>query len=377
MAAFKDGLDEAAVRSSAACVLAAWPEFDAEGFIEAAASGLESRELKERVAWIAEQYREFLPKDFEKAIKILVSALGPAGPKSGDEAWGSNTPDAITGFRAWPVSFFVGAYGLDHPEASLDALAEITRRFTGEFAIRHFLLRDPERTLARMHAWAQSDDQHLRRLASEGSRPRLPWGVQLKPFIADPRPVFALLERLKHDPEESVRRSVANNLNDIARDNPDQVLDLLQRWQAEGGLHPRLVPHACRTLIKQGEPRALRLQGYAVPPQLEVARFELAERSLRLGDTMQLETELRSRGSAPQKLAIDYVLDLVGAKGKRREKVFKGSVRTLKPGAVLTVRWKKGLTEISTRRYYDGPHSLQLLINGERLARADFELSGC
>jgi len=378
MAAFKDELNDEAVRSIASCVVAVHPRFDASGFAAVTIPGLAERELKARVGWIAEQLRAFLPADFGAAINVLIAALGPAGAKSGADAWGPKAPGTLSGFRAWPVAFFVGAYGTGHLVTSLDALEQITRRWTGEFAIRQFLLSDPEPTLARMHTWTQSEDQHLRRLASEGSRPRLPWGIRLGPFVQDPSAPLALLEALKDDPEEYVRRSVANNLNDISKDHPAIVLDVLERWTAEvGEARRRLVAHALRTLVKEGEPRALRLLGYSVPPRIEVVSFALEESSIALGQTLRASAELRSVGPADQMLAIDYAMDLVGANGKRREKIFKGSVRGLRGGETVTVRWKQPIAVITTRRYYNGPHGLELIVNGQRLERVGFELSGC
>jgi 3-methyladenine DNA glycosylase AlkC len=375
MAAFKDELDHKAVRSIALRVGAVAPSFDCEAFVAATCPGLDSRELKGRVSWIAQQLQHALHPDFERSSETLIAALGPAGAPSGDDLWGPKVDGDLRGFLAWPIAHFIGAYGVGSWDTSMRALEEVTKRFSGEFAIRHFLLREQDRTLARMLAWTGSDDQHIRRLASEGCRPRLPWGIQLKSFVADPSPVLPVLEALRHDPEEYVRRSVANNLNDIAKDHPDVVLDTLERWCAQG-VAPRLTSHALRTLVKQGNPRALRLLGFAVPAQLTVESFEVTA-AVELGGVLRIATRLRSTAQAPQRLAVDYVLGLVGAKNKPRQKVFKGSVRTLAPGESTTIHWKHHLKHVTTRRYYDGRQAVELVINGQPLAKSGFELSGC
>lgn len=377
MAAFKDQLNIGAVERIAASIHAEWPDFDHTGFVEATAARLEALELKGRVKHIADRLREYLPDDVPRAMALLVASLGPPGAPSGADAWGPDSADErhTSGFLVWPMTQFVQDHGAPHFEESMAALEELTRRFTAEFAIRPFAIAQPDRVLARAHAWTQSPDQHLRRLASEGLRPRLPWGQQLKQYIQDPAPVLDLLERLKDDPEEYVRRSVANHLNDITKDHPDAVVEVGARW-LEGASKERawIVKHACRTLIKKGHPGALRMLGFAVPPQLEVRRFSVAPRTLAVGGTLAVEVELRSNAAGAQKLAIDYVMHMQKARNKTSAKVWKGSERVLPAGESASLSFTRPLKAVSTRTYYPGRHDVDLVINGVTLGHATFDL---
>jgi 3-methyladenine DNA glycosylase AlkC len=281
----------------------------------------------------------------------------------------------VESLPVWPLTHFVASHGLDHPDAALDALAEMTRRFTAEFALRPFLLRHPDRTLARLAAWSRSPDQHLRRAASEASRPRLPWGIRLAPYVADPEPVIRLITPLRADPEPYVRRSVANNLNDIAKDHPERVLAIAEAWWAEGSADTRaLVRHALRTLIKAGHPRALGLLGYTVPARVVVEDLRLSRPVITLGETQELTCTLRSTADAPQRLLVDFLLGMARARGRRGEKVFKGRQLTLSPRGSDRLVFRLPLRAVTTRRYYAGLHSLRLLVCGERRESLSFEL---
>jgi len=205
-----------------------WLEFDNSGFIDAAFNDLETLELKARSEHIMHTMSKYLPADFEMAGEIMLASLSPA--LDGDLFSESVDEHGISGWAIIPMAHYVGLYGHDHFEQSMLLFKELTKRFSSEFGIRFFLLAAPEKTLDAMRAWTQDNDKHVRRLVSEGARPRLPWAMQLPRFIQDPAPVIALLEMLKDDPELYVRRSVANNLNDIARDHPDLVAELVTSW---------------------------------------------------------------------------------------------------------------------------------------------------
>ncbi len=375
MAAFKERLDPSAVERIAAGISSAWGDFDAPSFVAATVPGLASLELKARVQHIADRLREHLPRDVPSALAILCASLGPPGAPSGGDPWGPDDPRHTTGMLVWPLTQFVQDHGRPHFDESMAALQEMTRRFTGEFALRPFAVAAPDRTLAVALHWTQSPDQHLRRLASEGLRPRLPWGLQLKQYIKDPSPLLPIVEALKDDSEEYVRRSVANLLNDVAKDHPEWVVELCARWLAEpGGDRARLVRHACRTLVKQGHPGALALQGFAVPPELELLDFMVSPQSVRVGETLAVSGRLRSTAQGPQKLCIDYVMHLQRARGKTGEKVFKGGNRTIAAGEEVALSFSRPMVAVSTRRYYPGTHDVELVVNGVRLARATFEL---
>jgi len=373
--AFKHAFDPAAARRIGDAVTA--PGFDRAAYLAAALPGLTDLEMKDRVRQLAAALRAGLPGPFPADAAALVAALGPPGAPAGGDFWGPDDEGApgLVSFPVWPLTRFVALNGLGHPDAAIDALGEMTRRFTAEFALRPYLLQHRDLTLARLAAWARSPDQHLRRAASEATRPRLPWGVRLAPFVADPEPVIRLITPLRADPEPYVRRSVANNLNDIAKDHPDRVLEVAEAWWAEGGPPTRaLVRHALRTLIKAGHPRALRLLGFTVPARVAVEGLRLSRARLTLGETQALSFTLRSTSDAPQRLLVDYVLGMARARGKRGEKVFKGRQLTLSPRGSEDLTFRLPLRAVTTRRYYAGAHSLQLLVCGERLQAASFEL---
>jgi 3-methyladenine DNA glycosylase AlkC len=274
----------------------------------------------------------------------------------------------------WGVGEYVARRGLVAPERALATLRELTQRFSAEFAIRPFIAAHPALTFATLERWAQDPSAHVRRLVSEGSRPRLPWGMRLQALVADPSPTLPLLAALQDDPSESVRRSVANHLNDIAKDHPALVV----RWVRDHlkGASPErraLLRHASRTLIKQGHAGALAAWGLNTAFQgsaLLVAR----PARVALGDTLELTLRLRSRAHKPQRLAIDYAVHHVNANGGTTPKVFKGWVLELPPHGELELTKKHSMRPVTTRRYHPGRHAITVQINGRRHAEAAFTL---
>ncbi|MGB0386637.1 MAG: DNA alkylation repair protein [Ardenticatenaceae bacterium] len=343
-----------------------YPDFALESFVEQVSSGLEALELKQRVAHMSAGLRNYLPAAYPEAVNLLVAILGAENP--GEEGV----------FGEWyflmPVAYFVEAYGLEHFEVSMAAMYEITKRHTSEFAIRPFLMRYPQRTLQMLHEWVEDENFHVRRLVSEGSRPRLPWGSQLRAFIEDPRPLLPLLEALKNDPSLYVRRSVANNLNDISKDHPKLVIETLVRWHQDASQETLwIIRHALRTLLKQGHPDALRLLGYG-EPQLTLHHLRLEPPAIRLGNSLSISFTLQSESDDTQKLMIDYLVHFVKANGKTRPKVFKLSKKTLKSGETIDLQKKHTIKPITTRRYYPGTHRIEIQINGKIFGGAEFEL---
>jgi 3-methyladenine DNA glycosylase AlkC len=324
--------------------------------------------LKQRVAAVAHALRQTLPADYPTALAIIVAALGPVpaeGPGMFDDGW-----------YAWPLATFVEQYGLAHPHESLAALHAITQRNTAEFAIRPFLAHHTELTLHTLHTWVRDPSFHVRRLVSEGTRPRLPWATQLPPFIADPTPVLALLESLRDDPSAYVRRSVANNLNDIAKDHPTQVLTIAQRWlHAAPPERERLVRHALRTLIKQGHPAALGLLGADPRAAVVLEQLDAAPTNLPIGATCELRATLRSTAATTQRLVIDYAVQFASVHGTLRRKVFKLRTSELAPGAALAITWNHSFRQLSTRRHYPGAHVIELQVNGIIVGQVNITLS--
>ncbi|MCU0492088.1 MAG: DNA alkylation repair protein [Chloroflexaceae bacterium] len=341
--------------------------FPAVPFVAQVAAGVGPLELKGRIALISAALRQHLPADYPTALAILLNILGP--PLASDEGMFNH------GYHLGPVAYFVEAYGLAHPNESLAAIHAITQRYTGEFAIRPFLVQHPEQTLAALQRWVHDESFHVRRMVSEGSRTRLPWASRLPAFVADPTPVLALLEQLRDDPSLYVRKSVANNLNDIAKDHPELVLATLARW-SEGAPEERrwLIKHALRVLVKQGHPEALRLVG-AGAAQVQLVALQVEPPQLAIGDTLTITCVLANETNAAQPLVVDYIVHLAGPNGKLRPKVFKLKVLTLDSGASVTLSKRHSFKPVTIRRYYAGRHRVEIQVNGAVLGGAEVELS--
>jgi len=365
----KEGLGVAAIKRIGANLRRAWRAFPEAEFFRSASEGLDHLELKQRVLHVIAVLAECLPSEFESAVDVLV--------KAGRRWDAGETNDPLSGFAAWPVIDFVGEYGLEYPDLSLDALRELTPLFSAEFAIRPFLTHHGQQTLTTLDGWVGDPDPHVRRLISEGTRPRLPWGKQLTQFVDDPRPVLKLLEQLKDDESEYIRRSVANNLNDISKDHPDLVIKTCQRWQRKASQERNgIIRHATRTLVKAKHPGVWGLLGYADPPEVRIKNFRLHDGTVRLGDDLLFELTLYSESDQSQRLVVDYTIHHVKANGQTSPKVFKLKTLTLKPGAPCDLKKRHPFRHITTRRYYAGQHSVEIVINGRSLGKQTFELTG-
>lgn len=233
--------------------------------------------------------------------------------------------------------------------------------------------------MPQMLIWAGHEHPAVRRLASEGCRPRLPWGVRLQNLVEDPRPILPILEKLKHDPEEAVRRSVANNLNDITKDHPEVVMKVVARWQGENDSSKeinKIIEHALRTLVKKGDSQALGLLGYPSDPQIVVRELRVEPVSIAIGDEVTFHYELESTADRDQNLMVDYVVFLVRFKGQPSQKVYKHKKITIKPGQVIRIQKRHSFRQVTTRNYYPGRHAIQPQINGVSFDRVEFELVG-
>ena len=349
-----------------------WPELDEKGFIAAAVKDLDLLELKGRTERITETMIEYFPADFKKAAKILLASL--ASPQDDNLSIGTANADGITGWAIMPLTHYVGLRGHDHFDLAMMLFKEMTKRASSEFDIRFFLLEAPEKTMAVLKTWATDSNQHVRRLVSEGSRPRLPWAMRLPQFIQDPSPVIELLELLKDDDEEYVRRSVANNLNDIAKDHPDVVAEIAARWMVDASKErKKLLRHACRTLIKNGHQKTLTVFGFK-PPRIQEARIDVLTPEVVFGDTLQFTLSIYSDSSTDQALVIDYRIHHQKANGKTSAKVFKWRTTTLPAKKMLTLTKKHGIKKITTRVYYPGKHAVEVMVNGVSVGKVTFQL---
>ena len=357
---FKDRISPALVAGLGRDLKAAWPEFPEEEFVKRACDGLASLEMKGRVVHVADALAATLPDDFRDAAQVIEKSLV--------------SPD-MNSWVVYCVDDFVARYGIDQPEVALPLMERLTSRWSCEFAIRPFIETHPEITFEYFDRWVQSDDEHLRRLVSEGSRPRLPWGGHLKEFIADPAPTIALLDRLVDDPSIYVRKSVANHLNDIAKDNPDLAIETARRWTAGGGDAERrawIVNHGMRSLIKKGDPEALALVGYDHDADVKLAGFSVTPAEIEVGEEVTIEFALSAADTTP--VMVDYAIHHAGASGVRGAKVFKLKRLELEPGTETTFVRRHRIREVSVRRIYPGPHLIEVQVNGRVLAAATVEV---
>ena len=374
MEPFKNLLSAQLVRDAGAHLQRVWPAFDRSQFEHLAQTGLDALELKARAHQLAAALEATLPDDFSQAAGVLEAALAPARASAEGIALQSTNAQGLAGWVIWPLTEYVARRGQATPERALQSLHAMTQRFSAEWAIRPFIEQHPAICWPTLQTWTADPSEHVRRLASEGSRPRLPWGLQLKGLIADPSPTLPLLRALQDDPSDYVRRSVANHLNDIAKDHPALVAD----WVAEflpGATVPRqqLLRHACRSLIKNGDARVLALWGVGQSFKGDVA-LSLVPTHIVLGEAVNLSVTLNSRSNKEQALVIDYAVHHVKADGSTSPKVFKGWTLTLAPGEQRQLKKTHAVKPITTRRYYAGQHVIDLRINGRVCAEAEFAL---
>lgn len=351
--------------------------FDDESFTKQALYNLDTLELKARSNQIVKALIQNMPADFGQAAILIESALAP--PSEDETIQFKANDKGLAGWMMMPITDYIAEASLrDNAKyftQGLGLLHACTQRFSAEFSIRPFLRDHTEKTLSELTTWATDKNVHVRRLVSEGSRPYLPWGLRLHVFAKDPTPILPLLTLLKDDSSEYVRRSVANNLNDIAKNHPDKVVQLVSAWWDESNKErTKLIKHACRTLLKDGHPQALALFGYP-PAKLEIIKFSLSSKVVKMGAEQEVTFSIQNKQKYAQKLLIDYAMHHQKANGKMSPKVFKWTSLTLEPGAQTTITKKHSFKAVTTRKYYVGQHKVEVLVNGKAFAVDDFELS--
>lgn len=355
----KNHFDRTLVELLAARFVDVHPAFDADAFGARLLAEFPTLELKDRINLVADELRRALPDDYVTALAMVVAVA---------------ETDGIEGFTAWPLCSFVERHGLIDPPASLMAMERLTRRFSCEFAVRPFLEDHLDLTLAAMNGWATSSDETVRRLPSEGTRPYLPWGPKVQALLDDSEIGIALLEKLRHDPSETVRRSVANHLNDIARNDPSRVTDICAEWSDDPATEPSMIRHALRSLVKKGDPAALAVLGFTTSPEVTIESFAVDPVALSLGSSITLAASLTSAATTNQRLVIDFVIHHVGATGATTPKVFKWTTLKLTPGDSAELVKRRKIATASTRRYHAGIHRVELQIAGQVMAEGSFEL---
>ncbi|WP_017446099.1 hypothetical protein [Gayadomonas joobiniege] len=347
------------------------PEFPVEPFIDTVLAELDSLELKARSQLIFSQLLRYLPKPLVCYQSQLVNTLAPITEPQTEQIL-SDHPTKLSGWILMPVAEFVAAKGHSDMPLAFDLLTQITKRFTAEFAVRSLLNQAPEQALVLLKQRLSHPNVHVRRWVSEGSRPRLPWAAHFTAVIEQPALTLDILLALKSDPSEYVRRSVANHLNDISKDHPTYFIELLAQWLPDADTQQRrLLKHASRTLIKNGDVKVLELWGY-VP--LQAVKCHLScETKISIGETLNIELELVSEATEPQPLMLDYSVWYLKKNGQLSQKVFKWKSFELPPGATKMTK-KHSFKPVTTRVYHAGHHRIDVQLNGHTLAQQTFEL---
>jgi 3-methyladenine DNA glycosylase AlkC len=349
-------------RATADAVTGAWAAFDHAAFLADILPTLDTLELMQRGQCIADALRRHLPDDFEAAAAILHSCL-PTQERPGLSGW------ALLSFNQ-----YIAAHGRSHLDTALRLLKALTPHFTAEFGIRPFIADDQDKAIAIIATWVTDPNHHVRRLASEGTRPRLPWAMRLPKLVSDPAPILPILKALVDDEEDYVRRSVANSLNDIAKDHPDLVADFVER-HTDGASKDRLwlLKHASRTLVKKGHAKALANFGYE-PLKDVTAMLDLSSDRIAFPGELVFEIRLANGGAESRTALLDYAIHHQKKDGSLTPKVFKGKSLVLGPGETVTMQKRHALRPITTRVYHPGLHRLEILLNGTSVATGDFRL---
>ncbi len=360
---FKDWFDADLVAALGARLVKVEPAFDPARFASHAVAGLEGLELKARVARIADALHLALPGPVKRNLRAIITAL-PAPLE---------TADGVTnaGFPLWPFSDYIASHGLADVDTAFEAMIALTKRFSSEFAIRPFLDADLDGTLARLAALVDDPDLHVRRWVSEGTRTRLPWGARV-PGLAEALPArIALLDALRADPEPYVRRSVANHVGDILKDDIDAGLALLERWQADQRPDTDwIIRHAARTPLKAGHPRALALLGHE-SLHLKSIEFNVMPERIAVGGTVMLRAMLGLAACESGSVRVDYALVSPGKRGRPSRKVFRWADRAAAAGASFSLEKRHAFIPRSIRAVHPGVHLFELIVNGEVLATSE------
>ena len=331
-----------------------------------------NKELLQRGMHIATILKTFLPADYQIAIAKILELINhiketPYWLSVKETQFGLSLE---YGF----LSFFVGEYGLDDFETSVKAIEEITQFTSCEGAVRPFIIKYPNEMMKQMLVWSTHTNWEVRRLSSEGRRPRLPWNMALPNLKENPAPILPILENLKNDPSEIVRKSVANNLNDIAKDNPETVIDLARKWLGQSENTDWVIKHGCRTLLKQGNKEVLELFGFEANKNISMEDFQLLTPKVKMGKSLEFSFKLLNHNKTNTLIRLEYGLYYQKANGTLSKKVYKISEKQYAPNSVTPVTRKQSFREITTRVFYPGLHQVSVIINGYEYEKHDFEL---
>jgi 3-methyladenine DNA glycosylase AlkC len=365
MAALKDLYSPAFYKKLADAMAAVVPSFNKQRFIsQIFTDDFSNKELKARMRHTVVVLRSFMPSDFKKAVRILEKLIQHLRKEGIGE----------DGLAFMFIPDYIEFYGIDDLETSIQSIEYVTQFVSCEFAVRPFLLRYGTEMIQQMKRWSLHKNEKVRRLASEGSRPRLPWAMAIPALKQDPAPLLPILENLKNDPSEWVRRSVANNLNDIAKDHPEWVIALAKKWKGGSKETDAIIKHGSRTLLKKGHAKILQLYGLK-SSLVHVSALKITTPAVKIGEQLQFSFLLSNGDSKKQIIRLEYGLYYRKSNGQLTKKVFKISEKSYDPGAKMAVLRKQSFKKITTRVFYPGKHQLSIIVNGEEKAVKAFNVT--
>lgn len=369
----KDHLfNQAKVNQIAGEIQGVYSQFESQNFVKTVVERFPQLELKQRISWMTETLKNFLPANYREAVNILLRSLPPPNdPTKTDNDFGD--------FIYAPYADFVAQYGCNKKDVdfSLKVLKEITMRFSAEDAIRYFINAFPEETMNELLKWSTDENYHVRRLTSEGMRPRLPWAQKI---ILSPEKALPILDNLFSDKTRYVTRSVANHMNDLSKVNPELVLETLARWQKSNKQDSQemdyIIKHSLRSLVKMGNKQAMEFLSFSADPEVVVSKISLKQNQVIIGSTVEFSFTVTAKKD--ERLLIDYVLYFQGKNGTMtNKKVFKLGRFEVRAGQKLVVNKRHRLGEnMTTRKIYPGKHQIELQINGAKMGMKDFEVVG-
>lgn len=323
------------------------------------------KELKQRVRHVVLVLHALLPKDFPVAVQVLLKTV--------EHLRKQGIKEVSFGYMALPE--YIEVYGLEYYKESVNAMEYITRFMSCEFAVRPFIIKYETKMMKQMLAWSKHKDPKVRRLSSEGCRPRLPWAVALPAYKKDPAPILPILENLKEDDDIWVRKSVANNLNDISKDNPELAIDIFKSWLGDSKNTDWIVKHAARTLLKAGNKEVMGLFGFRKENGVKVDKLLVETPKVKMGKDLVFSFTVHNNSKKPKTIRLEYAMYYLRANGSLSKKVFKISEKEYKPGKSTTVTRKQSFKPITTRVYYPGKHKVSVIVNGHEEAMDDFVLA--
>lgn len=341
------------------------PDFNASSFLrQIYDKHWDDMALKQRMRQITIALNDHLSPDYKKNINIIITMIGKFQKNRFREG----------GFEFMFLPDFIELFGLDDYETSIGAMEHVTPFASCEFAIRPFILKYEERVLIELVKWSKHENEHIRRLASEGCRPRLPWAMALPKFKDNPAPILPILNTLKNDPSEYVRRSTANNLNDISKDNPQVVVEIAQQWIGYSNETDKLIKHACRTLLKQGNKTILSLFGLSDTKNINIKDVEILTHEVSIGDALEFTFIIENKANSTSKIRLEYGLFYQKANGSLSKKVFKISEKEYSANSSTVINRKQPFKIITTRKFHTGKHGLSIIINGNESDIIHFDL---